>query len=439
MAVLELLTGPAFLLFLAGAGIFFTCKLKGMQFFQIGRIWKATFGGLSAKKEKRDGAISPFQATATALAGTLGTGNIAGVATAIVSGGPGAVFWMWLSSLFAMAIKYAEIFLSVRFRTVNANGEQIGGPMYYMEKGLHCRWMAVWFSAACVLASFGIGNMAQANAAAQSVSAAFGIPEWAVGLGLMCAIGMVLFGGITKIAKWTERVIPFLAVFYLGASAWALWGHRGEIPEVISLIVQDAFDFSAAAGGIFGFLVCRGIRYGVARGVFSNEAGMGSAPIIHGAADARSPADQGMWGIIEVFLDTTVMCSITALVILTSGVPFAGKDGAALTLAAFETVLGRHGVLLLAVSILFFAAASILGWSYCGEKSMEYLHPGKRSRSIYRILYLCAVLAGAVFPLDFVWTLSDLLNLAMAVPNVLAVLLLSSHVTAKKSEKITQK
>lgn len=429
MSILDLLTGPAFLLFLAGAGIFFTVKLKGFQFFQFPRVWRETFGQLKTHKKGTKGSISSFQAAVTALAGALGTGNIAGVATAIVSGGPGAVFWMWVSSLFTMALKYAEIYLAVIFRTTNEQGEQVGGPMYYMEKGLNCRWMAVWFAGACVAASFGIGNMAQANAAAQAISVSFGMSPGLLGCGLLAVVGIVLFGGIQRIAHWLERLIPVAAIFYLGASLWLLGVNFERIPDAFCMIWTDAFDFSSAAGGVMGFLVSRCVRFGVARGVFSNEAGMGSASIIHGAANAKSAEEQGMWGVMEVFLDTTVMCTMTALVILTSGVPWDGKDGAALSLAAFETGMGKNAVSFLALSILVFAVASILGWSYCGEKALEYLHSGKKWLNGYRIFYLGVVLAGTICPIDVVWLLSDLLNLSMAIPNVLAVLLLSPYIS----------
>lgn len=425
MAFLELLTGPAFLLFLAGAGIFFTILLRGIQFFHPLAVWRETFGRMLSGKEREQTGISPFQAAITALAGTLGTGNIAGVATAVVSGGPGAVFWMWASSLFAMALKYAEILLSVRFREKNTAGEPVGGPMYYMEKGLGCRWMAVWFAGACVAASFGVGSMTQANAAAQAVQSAFSVPQTVTGLGLAVFCGLVLFGGIKRIAGLTEKLVPLMATGYLAASFWVLFRHAAGIPEAIRLILTDAFDFRAASGGLLGFITSRAVRFGVARGVFSNEAGMGSAPIIHAAADARHPAAQAMWGIVEVFLDTTLMCSVTALVILSGGSDAAGLDGAALTLHAFSSVMGDGAGAFLAISILFFAAASITGWSYCGEKALEYCFPRKWLRNCYRFCYLSAAALGAVLPLDFVWNCSDLLNLSMAVPNVTAVLLLS--------------
>ena len=425
MRILDLLTGPAFLLFLAGAGIFYTIRLGGLQFFRFPQIWREAIGRSFRGKTGGKGTISPFQAAATALAGALGTGNIAGVATAVVSGGPGAVFWMWLSSLFSMALKYAEILLSVKFRTVNSRGEQVGGPMYYMEKGLGCRFLAVWFALSCVLASFGVGNMAQSNAAGQAAEAAFGIPAAVTGLVLAAAVGLALFGGIRRIARWTERIVPVMALFYIGAALWVLALHWREIPGAVRLIVADAFDFRSAAGGFFGFVTARSVRFGVARGVFSNEAGMGSAPIVHGAAEADSPARQGMWGVVEVFLDTTLMCSVTGLVLLVSGGAQPGMDGAALTLAAFQGAMGEGAAAFLAVAILFFAAASMMGWSYCGEKALEYLTDSRRMRSVYRLCYLAAIAAGAAGSVQGVWLLSDLLNLAMAVPNVIAVLLLS--------------
>ncbi|MGI5893476.1 MAG: alanine/glycine:cation symporter family protein [Candidatus Merdivicinus sp.] len=439
MTVLDLLTGPAFLLFLAGAGIFFTVRLKGIQFLKFGRVWRETFGNLSARSVGNNGAISSFQATATALAGTLGTGNIAGVATAIVGGGPGAVFWMWISSLFAMALKYAEIVLAVRFRSTNERGEQVGGPMYYMEKGLGCRWMAIWFATACVLASFGIGNMAQANAASQSFAQVLAIPEEWVGLFLSITVGFALFGGIRRIACLTERLVPLMAAVYVGAAAWILVVNHAEIPAVIGMIVRDAFHFSAATGGVTGFLVSQCVRFGIARGVFSNEAGMGSAPIVHGAADTSSPGQQGMWGIVEVFLDTTLMCTVTALVILTSKFDFCQADGSALTILAFESVMGKGAGVFLAISILFFAMASIMGWSYCGEKALEYLSGSRRVQRMYRICYLLAVYIGSCISMGTVWQLSDLLNLCMAVPNCVAVLLLSSVVKKETAAFLGEK
>ncbi len=430
---LEAITGPAFLLVLAGAGVWFSIRLKFFQLLRFPTIWKETFGRMFSRKEKTSGkeAISPFQAAATALAGTMGTGNIAGVATALVGGGPGAVVWMVISSIFSMALKFAEIVLAVRYRRKNAAGELVGGPMYYIEKGMGCRWLAVLFAVLCTAASFGIGNLAQSNAVAGAMKAAFGIPKAVSGAVLAGLIGLTLCGGIQRIAKLTERVVPIMAAVYLLAAGAVLFKKCECLPEVFEVMLQEAFQPSAAAGGILGFITSRAVRLGLSRGVFSNEAGMGSAPIVHGAARTDSAVRQGFWGVVEVFLDTTVMCTVTALVILVAGEIPAGMNGAALTAAAFSTGLGTWAGSFVAISILFFAGASILGWSYYGEKALEYLSPSIRCRCWYRRIYLCAVFVGAFVSLEAVWGISDFLNLLMAIPNVAAVLILTNEVSGE--------
>lgn len=433
---LEEATGPAFLLVLAGAGIYLTVRLGFFQLLHFPAVWRETFGRLFRKSggEKKQGTISPFQATATALAGTLGTGNIAGVATAMVSGGPGAVVWMGISSVFSMALKFSEIVLAVRYRQKNRSGELVGGPMYYIEKGMGSRWLAVLFAVLCAAASFGIGNLAQSNAVAGAMLETFGIPKVISGTVTMVLTGLVLCGGIQRIARLTERVVPVMAAVYLLAAIGVLVCNAEKLPGNFALMLREAFQVPAVSGGVLGFLVSRSVRLGLSRGVFSNEAGMGSAPIVHGAAHTDSAVRQGFWGVIEVFLDTTVMCTVTALVILASGDLSSGLNGAALTASAFESALGGYASSFVSVSIFFFASASILGWSYYGEKAIEYLTPKRGYRLLYRCLYLCAVLVGALISLEAVWGISDLLNLLMAVPNIAAVLVLSTTVVQNKRE-----
>ncbi len=433
---LEEATGPAFLLVLAGAGIYLTVRLGFFQLLHFPVVWRETFGRLFRKssREKKQGTISPFQATATALAGTLGTGNIAGVATALVSGGPGAIVWMGISSIFSMALKFSEIVLAVLYRQKNRSGELVGGPMYYIEKGMESRWLAVMFAVLCAAASFGIGNLAQSNAVAGAMLETFGIPKAVSGAVTMVLTGLVLCGGIQRIARLTERVVPVMAVVYLLAAAAVLTCNAEKLPGIFALMFREAFQIPAVSGGVFGFLVSRSVRLGLSRGVFSNEAGMGSAPIVHGAAQTDSAVRQGFWGVIEVFLDTTVMCTVTALVILAAGDLSSGLNGAALTASAFESALGGYASGFVSVSIFFFASASILGWSYYGEKAIEYLTPKREYRLLYRCLYLWAVFVGALISLEAVWGISDLLNLLMAVPNIAAVLVLSTTVVQNKKE-----
>ena len=430
---LEDITGPGFVVILTGAGVYLSLRLGFFQLLHGKTVWRETFGRLFRGREAgEEGAISPFQATATALAGTLGTGNIAGVATALVSGGPGAIVWMGISSLFSMALKFSEIVLAVRYQRKNDRGERVGGPMYYIRDGMGSPALAAVFAVLCAAASFGIGNLAQANAAAAAMEESFGVPQAVSGAVLLAVTGLVLCGGIRRIAWLTERVVPVMAGVYLLASAAVLVLSAEKLPGIFARMLREAFQVPAAAGGVLGFLVSRPVGLGMARGVFSNEAGMGSAPIVHGAARTDSAVRQGFWGIVEVFLDTTVMCTVTALVILAAGEEGSGLDGAALTAAAFRRTLGRYASGFVAVSICFFAAASILGWSYYGEKAIEYLTPRAGVRRLYRVLYLCGVFGGAVLSLEAVWGISDLLNLLMAVPNVAAVLVLSTTVAEEK-------
>lgn len=425
--ILSLPTGIIYLVALMGAGIFLTFRLRFVQFRHFFRAFKDTFQNIG--KGGGEGSISSFQATATALAGTLGTGNIIGVATAIVSGGPGAVFWMCVSSFFGMATKFSEIVLAVHFRTQNRNGETVGGPMYYIQNGIHSRWMAVIFSAACVGASFGVGNLSQSNAISDALYSTFGAPKWLVGLVVMAVIGLIIIGGIKRIGAVTERLVPIMALTYFIGSIAAIAVNWRALPEAFSLIFRDAFTTQSISGGVLGYLTSRAVRFGISRGVFSNEAGLGSAPIAHGAAQTDSAVRQGLWGIVEVFLDTILMCTMTTVVILTSGQYQSGATGAALTTSAFATALGKHAASFVAISTIFFAVASIVGWAYYGEKAIEFLSPKRIWVNVYRVCFVLSVFLGAVAQIDLIWNLSDLLNLIMAIPNIIAVVALSKIVS----------
>lgn len=430
--------GPVMLCLLLFVGIMFTVRLR---FFQISKIklWMnhtmGSFFHRPPKKEKQSKAISPFQAMTTALAGAIGTGNIVGVATAITLGGPGAIFWMWVASFFGMMTVFAENILGIRYRCKNQKGEWTGGPMYYIEKGLHKKWLAAAFSVACILASFGMGNMTQANSIAGALQEGFGVSPKITGIVVAALVGLIIFGGIQRIAKVTEKIVPFMALFYMAGALAVLAAHASSIPGVLKDIVQQAFSLQSAAGGAGGCVMAAAVKYGIARGVFSNEAGLGSTPIVHSASDTKEPVEQGMWGIFQVFLDTLVMCTMTALCILCSGAVESGKEGVALSTAAFSTVFGRFGSLFVAVSIVLFAFATIVGWSFYGERSIEYLSSGSRkSIPVYKAVYVVAVAFGCVMDLRLVWSISDTFNGLMAIPNLIALLLLSPQVVVITKE-----
>jgi AGCS family alanine or glycine:cation symporter len=411
---------------LAGAGLWFSLVTGFLPLRHPLRVLRCTLGSLFARSRVSGAGVSPFQAVSTALAGTLGTGNIAGVATAIVAGGPGAVLWMWLSALPGMATKYAEVLLAVEYRTKDRRGHWQGGPMEYMERGLGMPWLAVIFSLCCILCSFGIGNAAQVGAVAQTMARDFSIPPLASGGAMALLAGLVMMGGLRRIGAFAERFVPFMALFYLGAGALVLWQNRAQLPEAFALIWEGAFHPEAAAGGAAGYTVRQAVHFGVARGIFTNEAGLGSAPIAHGGADALGPAQQGCWGIFEVFADTIVMCGFSALIILSGGELWrSGLDGAALTSAVFARALGPPGGWVVSFSILLFAFSSVLGWGYYGERAVGYLTGGSPAAvTCYRLIYLGVMVLSAPANLTLVWSLSDLLNGAMMVPNLIAVLAL---------------
>ncbi|MBN1543760.1 sodium:alanine symporter family protein [candidate division KSB1 bacterium] len=414
------------LVLLVGTGIFLTIRLGGLQFRALGH---SLYLALIKRKEEgqAQGDISHFQALMTALAATVGTGNIAGVATAIAAGGPGALFWMWITGFFGMATKYGEAVLAVRFRVVDENGTMSGGPMYYLEKGLGSKWLAVLFAVFASISAFGIGNIVQSNSVAEAISTSFPIvPAWLVGAVLFVATAIVLLGGIKSIGKTAAVVVPFMILIYMSAALFVLFRHIGQVPHVFGLVLSKAFTPMSAVGGFTGALVREAVRWGVARGVFSNESGLGSAPIAAAAAQTKDPVTQALVSMTQTFIDTIVVCSLTGFVILSSGVWTAGGTGAALTTRAFSTALpGNWGGIVVSVSLIFFAYSTILGWSYYGEKSLQYLL-GNRSVKFYRLLFCVMVFVGAVITkVNLVWTFADIMNGLMAIPNLIALIGLS--------------
>ena len=413
--------GPPMLVLLVGTGIYLTFLLRGLQLRTLGySLWLA----LVKRKEDKpsEGDISHFQALMTALAATVGTGNIAGVATAITAGGPGALFWMWITGLFGMATKYSEAVLAVKFRVVDKFGTMSGGPMYYLSKGLRQRWLGVVFAIFASVAAFGIGNMVQSNSVADAMEATFHIPFWATGLILAVATALVILGGIKSIGRVTALLVPVMIFFYMGASLTIVAINYHRIPEVFLLVLKHAFTPTAAVGGFAGAAVMLTIRMGVARGVFSNESGLGSAPIAAAAAKTDEPVRQALVSMTQTFIDTLVVCSLTGFVIISSGLWSSGETGAELTTLAFNDALpGNVGGLIVTIGLILFAYSTILGWSYYGEKSIEYIL-GERAVYPYRAIFCIVVGFGAVFKLQLVWSLADVLNGLMALPNLVGLL-----------------
>ena len=417
--------GPAMLVLLVGTGIWLTLMLRGLQFSMLWFALKQAFKPHGKKEDGSDheGDISHFGALMTALSATIGTGNIAGVATAVVLGGPGAVFWMWITAIFGMATKYGEGVLAVKYRVVNKKGEMSGGPMYYIERGLNMKWMALLFALFGTIASFGIGSSVQSNSVAMSIKSSFNIDPWITGVVLTVFTGIVILGGIKSIAKAASIIVPFMAIFYVLGGLIIIVLHADMLWPAIDTILTEAFNFSAAAGGMAG----AAIRYGVARGVFSNEAGMGSAPIAAAAAKTDHPVRQALVSMTGTFLDTIIVCSITGIVlvmgILSNQSP-AGETGAALTTHTFNNMLPGPGGWIVTFGLIFFAYSTILGWCYYGEKCAAYVF-GDGFVPVYRVIYVITVMLGTVASLDLVWSAADTFNGLMAIPNLIALLLLS--------------
>lgn len=418
--------GVPMLVMILGVGLFLSFGLKLMPILKLGTGFKLLWSGRIPDKDKNmKGEISPFNALMTSLSATIGTGNIAGVATAIFIGGPGALFWMWCTALVGMATKFSEAVLAVKYREVDDNGNHIGGPMYYIKNGLGSKW--AWLGTAFALfgsfAGFGIGNTVQANSVADALSSNFGVPNWVTGAILMVLVGAVLMGGIKRIADVAGKLVPLMTLFYIAAGLAVLVVYADEVPAAFALIIHSAFNPVAAQGGFAGAAVWAAIRFGVARGVFSNEAGLGSAPIAHAAAQTNNPVAQGLVAMLGTFIDTLVVCTITGLAIVVSGAWTSGENGAALTSFAFSHALPM-GNYVVAIALSVFAFTTILGWSVYSEKCVQYLL-GVRAVKPFRLIWVLVVPLGAVSSLDFIWLLADTLNAMMAIPNLIALSLLS--------------
>ncbi len=548
-AVNSFVWGPPMLVVFLFVGLYFTVRTRFFQLTKfklwINNTFLACFKNKSVRKTEDKKSISQFQSLCTALAATIGTGNIAGVATAIVLGGPGAIFWMWLSAFFGMMTNYSENVLGIKYRYKNQKGDWVGGAMIYIERGLKWKWLAIIFSIFCVLASFGIGNMAQANSISSALNNSFNIPTVVTGIIIAIFVAMVIMGGIKRIASVTEKIVPFMAGIYIVGAFIIIGANITKVPETFGLIFSEAFKLNSAAGGLVGFGIMKAMKRGISRGVFSNEAGLGSSVMVHSASDVKEPVVQGMWGVFEVFADTIIVCTITALTILCSGaydkdqyinydaqvevraeyVTDANKDieaisakdedaiitealaiadkaindiyaaaqdvegnnvaedglygatdmltemqdetagvlknnkiedttklkeafkayedkkgkeitflaekqsGVPLTSQAFESVLGKGGGMFVSVAVMLFAFSTLLGWSYYGERGIEYLF-GLKAVPIYKAVFVLIIIAGSISKIDLVWDLSDTFNGLMAMPNLLAVLLLSGQVVS---------
>ncbi|HWO96148.1 MAG TPA: sodium:alanine symporter family protein [Bacillus sp. (in: firmicutes)] len=424
------------LILLVGTGILLTIRLRGLQFTKLWYAHKLAFGKSDDRSSAGD--ISHFQALMTAMAATIGMGNIAGVATAVSIGGPGAVFWMWITALFGMATKYSEAILAVKYRITGANGEYSGGPMYYLERGLGKKWLAVLFAIFGTTASFGIGNMVQSNSVAEAMRINFSVSPIVSGILMAVFIAMVILGGVKKIGKVTGYFVPVKAFFYVIAGLIIIFYHIDQVPTAFSLIFSGAFSGTAAAGGFVGATVASAIQIGVARGVFANEAGLGSAPIAAAAAKTDMPAKQALVSMTGTFLDTFVVCTITGLVLITTGAWQSGKTGVEATTLAFQSVFGSTGSMILGIAIILFAYSTILGWSYYGEKCVEYLF-GSNAVRYYRYIFVGMVAVGANLKLGLVWTFSDIANGLMAIPNLIGLIGLSGVVVAETKHFLQSK
>ena len=418
--------GPAMLVLILGTGLFLMFGLRFMPILKLGYGSKMLWRGRESGSKSEQGDISAFNALMTSLSATIGTGNIAGVATAIFLGGPGALFWMWMTALVGMATKYAEAVLAVHYRETDANGNKSGGPMYYIKNGLGSSfaWLGTTFAIFGSMAGFGIGNTIQANSVADALNSKFDIPfEW-TGIAIAILVALVLLGGIKRIAHVAGKLVPFMAVSYVLAAMVILLLHAEQIPAAFDLIFTYAFTPIAATGGFAGAAVWAAIRFGVARGIFSNEAGLGSAPIAHASAMTNNPVRQGTIAMMGTFIDTIIICSMTGLVIIVSGAWTSGETGASLSSLAFESAMPGIGSYVVTLGLSVFAFTTILGWSIYSEKCVTYLL-GVKATIPFRILWILAVPVGAVSDLEFIWLVADTLNALMALPNLVALLLLS--------------
>lgn len=421
----SIIWGPPMLILLVGTGIYLTIVLKGMQFWALPHALKLIFH----KEHDGEGEISHFAALMTALAATVGIGNIVGVATAITLGGPGAIFWMWVTGLVGMATKYSEAVLAVKYRQKGHHGFK-GGPMYYLTYGLNMPRLGMAFAVFTALAAFGIGNMTQANAVAQILHTQMAIPTWVSGVILLTLTAIVILGGIKSIGRFTSFLVPFMILVYVAVALVILVMNVDKIGGAFGLIFYHAFNPIAAGGGFFGATMAAAIRYGVARGVFSNESGLGSAPIAAAAAKTNDPVRQALVSMTQTFIDTLVVCTMTALIILISPFWEQGVSAGTLTMQSFQLHLGSFGSIVVVLSTVLFAYSTILGWSYYGEKAFEYIF-GERFVRLYRVLFIAGVMVGSMMKLEFVWNFSDLTNGLMAIPNLIALILLAKVVSSE--------
>ncbi|MCI9348535.1 MAG: sodium:alanine symporter family protein [Oscillibacter sp.] len=427
-------------------GLFLTIRSGGVQFRHFGHAMKNTVGKMFQKQEAGHGAVTPMQAVTTALSATVGTGNIVGTSQAIAMGGYGAVFWLWLAALVGMVTKYSEILLAIRYRERDAKGDWVGGPMYYISKGLgkNWKWLAALFAIFATLASFGIGNMSQVNSITGSVIGAFSAfttvsagmeltLKWIIGILLAVLVAVILLGGIKRIGAVTEKLIPFMSIFYILFTLIVIGAHIGSIPDAFAKIFSTAFTPQAMFGATTGIVLKQTIIWGLRRSAFSNEAGLGSAAIAHAAADTKGPVNQGLYGIFEVFVDTIVICSLTALTIICSGVniEFGTRPGSEVITAALATVFGdKFAALFIAVALMLFAFSTVLGWSLYGTRCVQYLF-GQKAVRIFQGIFIVVVIVGCVSPLSFVWDVADTFNGLMAIPNFIGLFALSGVVAAE--------
>ena len=423
----DLVWGPPLLILLFGTHLFLTFRLKFIQTY-LPQAIKLSF----SREKEGDGDVTQFGALTTALAATIGTGNIVGVATAVAAGGPGAVLWMWLTGVFGIATKYAEAVLAVKYRVRTANGMMAGGPMYALERGLGSKPLGMLFAALTAIAAFGIGNMTQANSISALANQTFGVSPWVTGIIMTVLTAIVILGGITSIASVCEKLVPFMAAFYILGCLILIGMHIEKVPETLGLIFSSAFTGHAAVGGFLGAGVMQAMRFGIARGLFSNESGLGSAPIVAAAAQTKNPVRQALVSATGTFWDTVVVCALTGIVVVNSGGWQQGMSGSALTKFAFED-LPVVGPIVLTIGLLTFVFSTILGWAYYGEKAAEYLF-GAGVIKYYRVLWVIAVMTGSVSTLTAVWSFSDVANGLMAVPNLIALLALNGVIVAETRE-----
>ncbi|HGK7344008.1 TPA: sodium:alanine symporter family protein [Streptococcus suis] len=430
--------GPPLLLLLVGTGVYLTLRLG---VFQIGKLPTA-FRLIFSSDQSGQGDVSSFAALCTALAATVGTGNIVGVATAITTGGPGALFWMWVAAFFGMATKYAEGFLAIKYRTKDANGQAAGGPMHYITLGMGQKWkpLAIFFAISGVLvALLGIGTFSQVNSITASLEMSFGLAPQLISILTAILIAFFIFGGIEKISDVSTKIVPFMAILYILASVIVLAMHFDQILPTLALVLKSAFSPAAAAGGFAGATVQQAIQRGIARGVFSNESGLGSAPIAAAAAKSDNPVEQGLISMTGTFIDTLIICTLTGLTILVTGQwSVAGLSGAPLTQAAFASVFGQPGAIALTLSLVLFAYTTILGWSYYGERCIEFLF-GTKSILPYRLVFVAMVALGGFLKIDLIWTIADIVNGLMALPNLIALLALSPVIIKETRQYFAKK